>query len=250
MATLAVYQKKIVNQLSKTEGLATCLVIGCGKSQLIGQLYSELGLKAVDLLDYRQDNLDFQRSLLADSQLELGFYKVDLQRRDWSAALDKVYDCIICLEVIEHLDCPDMVLAELPQLLAEKGRAVLSVPTWLTEKIMKALNPRYMDCEGGQSGHRQVFTRTSFQKAVSAAGLKPVYSSRYQSGYVPAQILLNLFNVAIDDDTGELVETNPLKRIVAKIAAKIVRTGDLTGLVYLFDPLLGRSYVVVVERER
>jgi SAM-dependent methyltransferase len=46
---------------------------------------------------------------------------------------DKVFDCVICSEVIEHVQRPERLLAEMQRVLTPTGRFVLTTPCRLHE---------------------------------------------------------------------------------------------------------------------
>jgi SAM-dependent methyltransferase len=99
---------------------------------------------------------------------ELG---LDVRLADASKPLpinDQEYDCVICLELLEHLPTPISLLAEIRRGLKPEGRAVLSVPnpySWV--EIYRELF-RWPDPEGHLNG----FTTPVIGNLLALAGLR------------------------------------------------------------------------------
>jgi 2-polyprenyl-3-methyl-5-hydroxy-6-metoxy-1,4-benzoquinol methylase len=99
---------------------------------------------------------------------ELG---LDVRLADASQPLpidDHEYDCVICLELLEHLPKPIFLLGEIRRVLKPEGRAVLSVPnpySWV--EIYRELFRR-----PDPEGHLNSFTTPVIVNLLALAGLR------------------------------------------------------------------------------
>jgi 2-polyprenyl-3-methyl-5-hydroxy-6-metoxy-1,4-benzoquinol methylase len=96
---------------------------------------------------------------------------LDVRSADVSHELpveDGQYDCVVCLELLEHLVAPVQLLGEIRRVLKPDGRAVLSVPnpySWV--EVYRELFGR-PDPEGHLSG----FTTPIMENVLALAGLR------------------------------------------------------------------------------
>lgn len=96
---------------------------------------------------------------------------LDVRLGDASGPLpidDHQYDCVICLELLEHLPFPVGLLAEVRRVLKPEGRAVLSVPnpySWV--EIYRELFRR-----PDPEGHINGFTTPVMENLLALAGLR------------------------------------------------------------------------------
>jgi 2-polyprenyl-3-methyl-5-hydroxy-6-metoxy-1,4-benzoquinol methylase len=99
---------------------------------------------------------------------ELG---LDVRLADASQPLpvdDHEYDCVICLELLEHLPTPIFLLGEIRRVLKPEGRAVFSVPnpySWV--EIYRELFRR-----PDREGHLNSFTTPVIVNLLALAGLR------------------------------------------------------------------------------
>jgi 2-polyprenyl-3-methyl-5-hydroxy-6-metoxy-1,4-benzoquinol methylase len=99
---------------------------------------------------------------------ELG---LDVRPGDASGRLpvdDGAYDCVVCLELLEHLPAPLTLLGEIRRALKADGRAVLSVPnpySWVEvyRELFRRPDPE---------GHLNAFTTPVIENLLALAGLK------------------------------------------------------------------------------
>jgi 2-polyprenyl-3-methyl-5-hydroxy-6-metoxy-1,4-benzoquinol methylase len=96
---------------------------------------------------------------------------LDVRRADASDSLpigDEEYDCVVCLELLEHLLAPIRLLTEIRRVVTQEGRAVLSVPNpynWV--EIYRELFGR-----PDPVGHLNSFTTPVMENLLALAGLR------------------------------------------------------------------------------
>jgi 2-polyprenyl-3-methyl-5-hydroxy-6-metoxy-1,4-benzoquinol methylase len=127
----------------------------------LGQCAQSLGLE----IEYTGLELSEQN---VEKAAELG---LDVRLADASARLpvgDGEYDCIVCLELLEHLPTPIAVLGEFRRVLKRQGRAVVSVPnpySWVEvyRELFRRPDPE---------GHLNVFTTPVMENLLALAGFR------------------------------------------------------------------------------
>jgi 2-polyprenyl-3-methyl-5-hydroxy-6-metoxy-1,4-benzoquinol methylase len=81
---------------------------------------------------------------------------------------DGEFDCVFCLELLEHLTAPVFLLEELRRVLADSGRAVVSVPSpysWV--EVYRELFDRH-----DPEGHLNAFTTPVMRNLAALAGFR------------------------------------------------------------------------------
>jgi SAM-dependent methyltransferase len=81
---------------------------------------------------------------------------------------DGEFDCVFCLELLEHLTAPVFLLEELRRVLADSGRAVVSVPSpysWV--EVYRELLDRH-----DPEGHLNAFTTPVMRNLAALAGFR------------------------------------------------------------------------------
>lgn len=81
---------------------------------------------------------------------------------------DASFDRVVCCEVLEHVDDPDAVLAEIERILKPGGLFATSVPRYWTEAICWKLSEEYPNTPGG---HVRIFKNSQLKRAVERQGL-------------------------------------------------------------------------------
>lgn len=96
------------------------LDVGCGEGYFLRRLVDKKGvaLKGVDISDA---NLSFARRLVPKA----GFLNADARRLPFD---DSSFDCVTCLEVLDHFTDSDAILGEARRVLEDGGTLILSVP--------------------------------------------------------------------------------------------------------------------------
>ena len=98
-------------------------------------------------------------------------HHLDVRRADVTQALpvrDGEFDCAFCLELLEHLTSPVSLLEEMRRVLADGGRAVVSVPSpysWV--EVYRELFGRH-----DPEGHLNAFTTPVMQNLAAVAGFR------------------------------------------------------------------------------
>lgn len=85
-------------------------------------------------------------------------------------------DRVICMEVLEHVDDPDALMAELVRIGKPGAIYLLTVPDAQSENIQQSLAP---DSYFQKPNHIRIFSREDFGDMVERSGLKILHRSQY-----------------------------------------------------------------------
>jgi SAM-dependent methyltransferase len=134
----------------------------------VGAKQGGLGLRARNAgLDVDYTGLDLsEENVRTAASLAFDVRQADVTQR--LPVADGEYDCIFCLELLEHLTSPLTLLAEMRRVLKDDGRAVISVPSpysWV--EVYRELFHRH-----DPEGHLNSFTTPVMQNLVALAGFR------------------------------------------------------------------------------
>ena len=130
---------------------ASVLEIGCGWGTNLEALEAEgYQITGLDISRRALDRLDRPHRRLIEADLSLGLPDSVL-----------AYDCVLALDVIEHIDDDHQAVRDLVRLLNPSGRVIISVP---------ALPELYSEFDAVQ-GHRRRYTGQSLRGCLEGAGL-------------------------------------------------------------------------------
>ena len=147
---IAFFMEKYLHDFSAK----TLLDIGPGYSTF-GLLVARLtGVKAISIVDFDQNVLDWQTAKYKNTQFEVASV-CDYLSVEAISRLNGPFDLILCQEVLEHLPNAEEILKVLGEKLADNGRIVVTVPSKFSERWLKWLNPSYMANEA--YGHVRQF---------------------------------------------------------------------------------------------
>jgi len=137
---------------------ARVLEVGCGQGWLLALIADALPDAALDGLDVRADAIELAREVAPRARVVVGD----------AAALpygDASFDVVVCSEVLEHVDDPARVLAEIRRV--GRGHAVISVPhePWFWSANL--LRGKYLRTLGNFPGHLHHFTARSLRRLLA-----------------------------------------------------------------------------------
>jgi SAM-dependent methyltransferase len=115
------------------------------------------------------------------------------------------FDLVCMFDVLEHIDDDRRALAALPGLLADGGRALVTVPAyrWLWSAHDEFLH------------HKRRYTARELERKAGAAGLRPALLTYFNTLLFPLAAVVRL--VARDAPAGTTVPAAPLNAILRRI---------------------------------
>jgi 2-polyprenyl-3-methyl-5-hydroxy-6-metoxy-1,4-benzoquinol methylase len=134
----------------------------------LGAKWGGLGIRARDAgLEVQYTGLDLsEENVQRAAELGLEVRQADVTER--LPVGDAAYDCVFCLELLEHLTAPISLLAEVRRVLKDDGRAVVSVPSpysWV--EVFRELFHRH-----DPEGHLNAFTTPVMRNLAGLAGFR------------------------------------------------------------------------------
>jgi len=159
---------KIVRSLYRGEGVKI-LDVGCGNGYITSRL-AELGHRVVGV-DVSQDGIDIARSTYPHIQ----FNTCSLYDSKYKELVDGLMDCVISIEVVEHLYYPRQLFNMSYQILKPGGYLIVSTPYhgYLKNLALSLLNgwDRHfgVDMDGG---HIKFFSKNTLSFLGLEAGFK------------------------------------------------------------------------------
>ncbi len=140
---------------------ATALEIGCGAGFSTKRLRAMLP-KSVNLeaSEYVEEMLPDARTMNPDVKF-IAESVYELKRKD--ASLDMVF----LLEVLEHLDYPDVALKEISRVVKPGGYLILGVPREPLWRTLNMARLKYLKDFGNTTGHLNHWSKRSLIKHVS-----------------------------------------------------------------------------------
>jgi len=152
---------------------------------------------------------------------------------------DGCFDAVIAAEVLEHLPADQTAMNEITRVLRPGGRAAVTVPAWLPERICWRLSDDYHNAEGG---HIRIFTRHELVTKLTRSGLTVTGSHHAHALHSPYWWVKCA--VGVHDDA------HPLASSYHKLLVwDIMRKPAATRLAdRALNPLIGKSLVVYANK--
>lgn len=142
----------------RARGPASVVDLGCGGGQLLGEVRRAVPAARLVGVDLSQPQLAANRQAAPD--IRWVHANVD-QPVTWAPEDREKYDAVTAVEVIEHVDRPDVLLANARALLAPGGFIVLSTQSGRVGETERRV------------GHRRHFTADDIASLLRGAGFRP-----------------------------------------------------------------------------
>ncbi len=147
------------------------LDIGCDGATLTEVVAQKAGAEEVVGIDISAEAVTYSRRKHPDFHLAVG-HAEDLPFRDAS------FDMIFCSEVLEHVEYPEKLLAEVKRCLTMDGYCIIEVPTEsMFFKAVWALWTRFGPGKAWEHAHVVDFRGDLLDRLLRAAGFRVVQES-------------------------------------------------------------------------
>jgi len=184
------------------------LIIGPGKSTIAKNIISNYPCIKIDFIDHNNDSLEFQKQLLANESIEMNFIQTELSDSESLKALADNYNLILCTEVIEHVKNETLLLSNLSKYLDDNGIFIISVPNGTIDRFLMNINTKYMQDYDKNKGHVNFYSAKELCSLLNKSGYEIIQFNRICSQFTFFHLLLVMFTIPIDEDTGQIYNTN------------------------------------------
>ena len=167
------------------------LDVGCGEGNTAFYLKEKYNIKIVDGIEILP-----KAGYLAQKKLD-NVYLLNIEEiKNFSFSKNKLYDCILILDVLEHLHFPQKTLTKFHKVLSDNGTIIISLPNVRHYRVVFPLLFRneweYKDSGVLDRTHLKFFTYKSMVKLIESSGLeikKVIKKKSYRRGFTIVNIL-------------------------------------------------------------
>ncbi|MFH1519344.1 MAG: class I SAM-dependent methyltransferase [Candidatus Omnitrophota bacterium] len=143
------------------------LDVGCSK----GYMAKELNKKGCKVTGVEID----KNAARAAKNYCVDVINADIEKQDELPCPENSFDYILCLDVLEHLMRPDVILNKLKRYLSPNGEIIISIPNIARfEHRLKLLSGifDYSECGALSKGHLRFFTYKTAKVLIESSGYK------------------------------------------------------------------------------
>lgn len=108
------------------------------------------------------------------------FFKRDLDREHLN--LERQFDTILLLAVIEHLENPAFLLRQIPEHLKPSGRLVITTPSPVGDIIHRTGARLGLFSQHAADEHEQIFSQSDLEQIAAESGLRVIHYEKFLFG--------------------------------------------------------------------
>lgn len=145
--------------LNKAHNVENVLEVGCGAGYSMEHIKNSFHSKtSFTACDIDPELVDLTKAKNPEVSCDVAsIYELPYE--------NKSYDLVLCLEVLEHLDNPELALSELARVT--KGHIVISTPNEPMWRMLNCLRLKYIKDFGNTPGHINHWSSQELKKLVS-----------------------------------------------------------------------------------
>jgi SAM-dependent methyltransferase len=215
------------------------LDVGCGAGH-VARRFLEEGYRVTGVEPSEPLRIAFDAAAV---QLDGADYMLVDARAESLPFPDGRWRAAIMTEVLEHVEDPACVLAELSRVLAPGGMLCLSVPSGWTEQLYSRLHPRYL----ANATHRTIFSKKRLRGLLTRSGFRVVAVEG--RNFIPAVLwVLHAALRSEADHTGTILQHLWVNRALERITAGLDRLRVLPLVLAVGNRVFPKSWYVYAER--
>tara|TARA_B000000557_G_C20765069_1_gene439086 strand:- start:403 stop:1098 length:696 start_codon:yes stop_codon:yes gene_type:complete len=212
--------------------------IGCGNGRHLKSLSSKLHTCNLIGVDHSCEeisklNSEFTNNI-CKNQNSYKFVEGDIRDLNIDSSSQ---DLVICSEVLEHVPNFEKVLQECKRILKPNGVLLISVPSYLPERICWLFSKEYQQTPGG---HIRIFTKSFLQEAFRKQELK-VFKKHKQHAFHSLYWIIRSRNKM--NDSKFLKSFHEL--LVKQMFGQAIFSANLEKLI---NPLFGKSVCFYLKK--
>lgn len=219
---------------------AKILDLGCGEGRHLHNLYLRENIEVIGI------DLDFSSLCKTHETCKKFFPKQ--RKRNWLIIQgrceyipisDSTIDCVICSEVLEHIENYHRVIKEIKRILKPDGKLAVSIPRYMPERICWFLSKEYPMDKGG---HIRIFKTSPLILEIERLGFK-LYKKHFAHGLHSPYWWLKCFNWEKRDTW------LPIRLYHKMLVWDILKRPKLTRVIdRILTPLIGKSVVLYFKK--
>lgn len=165
---MAQFYTKLLNQISRCynqDDNFTLLDMGCGIGIVTKIIHQNFPNVKITGFDISSDAVKSAKLLLPSANIHIANiydYPYD----------DFAFDIVICLEVLEHLNQPEIILDSIGKIC--KKHTIFSIPNDWEFRAANIMLFKYLERKGNSPGHINEWTKTAFKSLLSRHHFKVI----------------------------------------------------------------------------
>jgi SAM-dependent methyltransferase len=215
----------------------TVVDIGCGDGAVCAYA-GRLGAAVVGI-DMKQEALDEAAEALRG--LPAPSWRLIASRCDPIPLPDDFASVVVCTEVLEHIDLPARLLAELARIGKPNARYVISVPDPISESLMRIVAPPIY---WQDHNHIHVYEHKELDDLIRGAGLE--IEMRGVQGF--AWAFWWVLRLALEEENDDVADRSPLLNHWGAVWNKLTATPRGPQVAEALDRLIPKSQVVLARK--
>jgi len=156
---------------------------------------------------------------------------------------EAAFDGVTLLEVLEHVDDPDVVLHEAARVLKPRGALCVAVPTSYTEAVYSRLHPQYMT----NATHVRVFKKQELIARIERQGFA-VQEVRTANLEAAVSWFFHALKRSRSDASGYIYEHHGIDARLARVMERVSTTAGIWRVVPWARERFGKSWYVYARK--
>ena len=193
-----------IERIIKSFGLGHQMAItdlGCGQGDLLSYLHDQFPESVLTGIEPSEVGCHLSSRKTPNARI----LQVDITSCRDANALIQASDVVVCTEVLEHLDRPELLMSSLAQQMSPKSTLLISVPGGPRSKFDKHI------------GHRRHFDNLALEELLKDSGFNKI--DVYRSGF-PGFNLYKISTIVLGKrliKTAASVDSNPIAHCISRV---------------------------------